>query len=983
MAHLHTYIFITILLLASGLTVAHEYQDKDPGNISFFKDRGYVYDQNVQATLRQSHAWKQFLQQNGNWWVAFDEVNTLPRRAYGQPIAIQVSGSLDARARHFLANQLELYALPVQELKLAHARDYESFSLVNYRQYHYGYEVLWSKASVRFNANGEVMMFGLDLHPDVDVVLQPSVTVNDLSALASAGLSLVITGTEPAGPLAILPVPAFEAGHDFRLVYQVFVHTDDGMGLPGKYYTLVDAHTGKVWYRANRVHNCAPKPSADLTIHGDVVENPTRPAVNYVMRDLMVTIGVDTFYTDSVGTLNLPNLSGPTEATIHLRGRFAEVVNFVSTEIPTYKDTLFPGNNTIDLTGVFQDFELAGYVHTSTIHTFMRSITPAGFTQMSYPFPVNVEIIIGNCNAFYNGSSINFYAAGGGCPATSLFQDVVFHEYGHGINYEFYDFNGGSFSNGALGEGYSDVWALIQTLDPVLAKGFQSTANSYIRRYDQNPKRYPENLQGQVHNDGEIIAGAWWDTYVNTGDLGLVIDLFVKSQFNTPDAPDGLEGQLYSDILLEVLMADDTDGNLLNGTPNDTAILSAFARHGITLLSDAFLDHTELLTTSENQPIEIKTRLLSSASIYLGDVKLHYRTDPGTPFTEVVMGQSTGSEFVAAIPAQQEGTIVEYYFTVHDIFNNIASITPFKANTSDPNLPYYLLVGYRQIELEDFDNQFGGWAINPFLDDNATTGNWDIGNPIPTYTDGGMMVQPGNGRSSAGAPSICAFTGNAPPGQGMGTNDIDGGKTTLQSPVFDLSSYQKPAIGYWRWYINNPPGGANPGIDFWQVFITNDLQNWVRLERTQTSDNSWRQKAIIVEDYVTPSATVSLLFVAQDSVNTALNLNGGSIVEAAVDDLAVYDLASSSTSVPEHTVRITLYPNPAQNVVQLHISGQNGKVLGFDISDLSGRSVGRIAGAQSNADTWLLPVGHLAGGLYLVTVHTAQGPVSRTLAIQR
>jgi hypothetical protein len=821
------------------------------------------------------------------------------------------------------------------------------------------------------------------LHPDVDVEVQPSVPLHDLADLASVGLPFVVTGTEPAGPLAVLPVPAFETGNDFRLVYQVFVHTEDASGHPGKYYTLVDAHSGKVWYRANRVHNCAPRPSANLAIHADVVENPTRPAVNYVMKDLMVTIGNDTLYTDATGSLNLPSLSAPTAATFHLRGRYAQVVNFVSSETPTYTDTLYPGNNVIDLTGKFEDYELAGYVHTRTIHDFMRSKTPSGFTQMSYPFTVNVDIILGNCNAFYNGSSINFYAAGGGCPATSLFQDVVFHEYGHGINYEFYDFNGGSFSNGALGEGYSDVWALLQTLDPVLAKGFMGAANSYIRRYDQNPKRYPENLQGQVHNDGEIIAGAWWDTYVNTGNLGLVTDLFIKSQFNTPDAPDGLEGQLYSDILLEVLLADDTDGNLLNGTPNDTAILAAFARHGITLLSNADLEHTELLTAPENQPIALSTRLLTSATMYLGDVRLHYRNSSSVAYTEVAMSPQSGSQFTANIPAQAEGTIVEYYFTVTDIFSNIAHIKPFKANTSDPNLPYYLLVGYRQIELEDFDNQFGGWAVNPFFDDNATTGTWDVGFPVPTYTAGGMMVQPGNGRTTSGAPSMCAFTGNAQPGQGMGTNDIDGGKTTLQSPVFDLSRYVKPAIGYWRWYINNPPGGANPGIDYWQVFISNDHLNWVRVERTQTSDNSWRQKAIIVDDYVVPSATVSLLFVAQDSVNPALDLNGGSIVEAAVDDLTVYDLASSNTSVPERAVSMALYPNPAQEAVWLRLSGAEAMVSGIEVVDISGRLLEGITGFPDGRSTWLLPVGHLAAGMYLVTIHTTQGPVSRKLAIQR
>ena len=64
-------------------------------------------------------------------------------------------------------------------------------------------------------------------------------------------------------------------------------------------------------------------------------------------------------------------------------------------------------------------------------------------------FTVNVNIG-SNCNAFYNGSSINFYTSGGGCNNTA-FSDVVHHEYGHHL------VNVGGSGQGAYGEGQSDV----------------------------------------------------------------------------------------------------------------------------------------------------------------------------------------------------------------------------------------------------------------------------------------------------------------------------------------------------------------------------------------------------------------------------------------------------------------------------------------------------------------------------------------------
>ena len=57
-------------------------------------------------------------------------------------------------------------------------------------------------------------------------------------------------------------------------------------------------------------------------------------------------------------------------------------------------------------------------------------------------------------------------------------------------------------------------------------------------------------------------------------------------------------------------------------------------------------------------------------------------------------------------------------------------------------------------------------------------------------------------------------------GTGVGTYDVDGGKTTLFSPTFDLSGYDRPVISYWRWYSNDQ--GADPGADIFVVDISDD-----------------------------------------------------------------------------------------------------------------------------------------------------------------
>ena len=166
----------------------------------------------------------------------------------------------------------------------------------------------------------------------------------------------------------------------------------------------------------------------------------------------------------------------------------------------------------------------------------------------------NVDIGTANCNAFYSGGTINFYAEGGGCQSTANIPDVAYHEYGHAINDYRYGANG--MWNGALNEGYADIWAVSLTISPILGIGFYSNdQNGFVRRYDQDRKVYPQDLVGEVHADGEIIAGAFWDTYLNIGDMSQMLDLFKYTYDSNVDGPDGDEGSIYTDILIEVFKA--------------------------------------------------------------------------------------------------------------------------------------------------------------------------------------------------------------------------------------------------------------------------------------------------------------------------------------------------------------------------------------------------------------------------------------------
>ena len=218
--------------------------------------------------------------------------------------------------------------------------------------------------------------------------------------------------------------------------------------------------------------------------------------------------------------------------------------------------------------------------------------------------------------------------------------------------------------NGALNEGYADIWAVSLTQNPVLGYGWDLIdPNVYVRRYDQNRKIYPQDLVGEVHADGEIIAGSFWDLYLNLGDMSQMLDLFKYTYDSGVDGPDGDEGVIYTDILLEVLYADDNDADLSNGTPNDLAIVSAFNLHGITLLSNAVISHNPIQVANANTPITVNANVALTYPWALGSTNCFYKINDASTWTNLSMNGVTS--FNVSIPSQPNGTVISYYLSVN------------------------------------------------------------------------------------------------------------------------------------------------------------------------------------------------------------------------------------------------------------------------------------------------------------------------------
>jgi choice-of-anchor B domain-containing protein len=197
-----------------------------------------------------------------------------------------------------------------------------------------------------------------------------------------------------------------------------------------------------------------------------------------------------------------------------------------------------------------------------------------------------------------------------------------------------------------------------------------------------------------------------------------------------------------------------------------------------------------------------------------------------------------------------------------------------------------------------------GWTLSS-PGDNATAGLWIRADPVgsgpqkggrlsplshhPQYEDGPQSGQPEDDNTPA--PGVtCFITGNGPVGGAIGQADVDNGRTTLTSPVFDLSSLPEAVVSFYYWYVNDV--GSNPGEDPFQIDIsTNGGSTWTNVANILASNHAWERYEFRVADVVAPGPNMRMRFVAMD-------LGGGSVVEAGVDDFGWFEPTPQS-AVPD------------------------------------------------------------------------------------
>jgi hypothetical protein len=650
-----------------------------------------------------------------------------------------------------------------------------------------------------------------------------------------------------------------------------------------KFLYIVDAETGRILFQENQVCNVDVVGVANASATQGWGADLCGPEVLEGLPYAKVTAGGVVGYTDAAGnfTISVP-ATGTIGVVSALEGLYFRVADSSGTAVSSATGfftgspiTVSHNANTADAAYALKLAQANAYIESNVVRDLVMAMNPAypviaGQTGAN-AFQINANIA-NSCNAFYNGSSINFYQAGGGC-ANTAFSTVVHHEFGHHV------VNSGGSGQGAYGEGMGDVLGVLVSDTSALAIGFNSNCASGIRNA-ANSCQYSatgcSSCGSAIHSCGQLLSGCVWDLRTNllatkpetyrqiTADLA-INSVPLHGPVTTIDAA----------ICVDFLTLDDTDSDIGNGTPHYNEIASAFEAHGIPA------PDLELIALSFPNGIPVTVMPDGTTQIAMnvtaltgqpnpGSGTFHWRVGSSGPFTAVPMTPAGGNSYVVSVPATTCLSQVQFYFSA---MSGTATITSPANAPNAPNGWYSATSASTEVTVftRDFEDSLVFFTSGA-PGDNATAGLWVLVDP------NGTAAQPENDRTPA--PGVrCWVTGQGSPGGALGEADVDGGTTTLISQAFDATGYDAAVLSYWRWYSNDR--GASPNTDSMPIQISNDNgSTWVTLETVTENANAWVFKQFTIDSFVTPTASMRLRFLARD-------LGSGSLVEAGVDDVRV------------------------------------------------------------------------------------------------
>jgi hypothetical protein len=485
------------------------------------------------------------------WEIELDPALGTARRMRGAGVAFDAADRSDAElaraAIAFVRDHAELFG--AAELSYAGAVVDPELTSIMLTQHHRGVPVIGGHLGLTVSRGKLVLAQGAVYRLD-GVAAEPRVTHTRALAAVRDALAAPHTGDRDTARLVVVPP---------HLVWEVTAWRG-----PAQTIAYVDAERGDVLsaYDANRYDfpGKATQQVDERTVGDAVVTLPASYLRLHSQRGSAMTDAGGAFaFRGQVGALIVTaNLAGAYVAVRNVSGDSAKFVGMMRHE-RAYSLEWTEAHATPEERDVFR-------AATET-NRFVATVFP-DLAWIGRPVPANVNHPY-TCNAYWNGTSINFFEAGRGCNNTGRIYDVVAHEWGHGLD----DAIPGGAIDGALGEFIGDLISFVQTGSPLLGPGFFVDGRPVRDLQDPRFTCFDPDKR-EVHDAGHLLGTVVWDIRTDLIAAGVTGEA-LKRLLLRPIAIGRARSQWYS----AMLAVDDDDGNLANGTPHECLIYRQFEQH--------------------------------------------------------------------------------------------------------------------------------------------------------------------------------------------------------------------------------------------------------------------------------------------------------------------------------------------------------------------------------------------------------------------
>jgi hypothetical protein len=400
------------------------------------------------------------------------------------------TGAVGEIARALVAEHRDRLGLAAMPGTLELVREFDSLAghHVRWRQTLGGVPVFGSEVSAHVAKDGRPLLVVADVFPVEGVDTTPR--VGSAAALAAAA-DLVADDAAPpetkAPELVILP-----EGRRGRLAWRVDARTEGESAR-----VFVDAATGAP-IRLDDLLRAADG-SADI-----FVPNPVQSERSTAFADAGDADSAALTSARVAVTLHRLDGSG------YLRGPWADVTR---TRKPTMSATLDWRNITREGDAFEQ---LMAYFHIDAAQQKLRDLGMTNVNARAIPIDAHA---FGYDNSYYDSFDKSLRFGDGGVDDAED-GDVIRHEYGHAMQDDQVPEFGVTEEGGAMGEGFGDFMAVAyhNSGDPAFDAAFASwdalplsTSTPPALRRTDTEKRYPVDITGEIHADGEIWSRFLWD----------------------------------------------------------------------------------------------------------------------------------------------------------------------------------------------------------------------------------------------------------------------------------------------------------------------------------------------------------------------------------------------------------------------------------------------------------------------------------------